>query len=262
MILPLFYTDHPQLNVTNSEQPVVVLIHGLFGNCDNLSVIRRELQKHFRVISLDLPDHGKSPWSQSFSFEKYAIQVGFTLNSLNIPSAHIVGHSLGGKIAMYLSSINPLLIKSLTVLDIAPVAYEPRHENVIKGLTSVNLKVLDRRQDAQLQINEFIKEPSTQAFLLKSLYQEDGEFKWRFNLNMLVRDYAELSAWPLKDKEVFKGKVLFIKGKNSDYITLKHQSTITTQFPAAEAKIVDAGHWLHAEKPQVVNMLITKHLLG
>ncbi len=262
MNLPLFHTDHASLNDTTASPQVVVLIHGLFGNSDNLSVIRRELQQQFRVISLDLPDHGKSPWSESFSFEQYAIQVASTLTQLGVESAHIVGHSLGGKVAMYLSYIKPELVHSLIILDIAPVAYQPRHENVIKGLTSINLTSIERRKDAQQQMNEFIKDPGTQAFLLKSLYHKNDHFAWRFNLDLLVRDYALLSSWPLHNKQVFTGKVLFIKGKNSDYITLKHQETIAKQFPAAQAKVVEAGHWLHAEKPQTVNTLITKHLLG
>lgn len=240
----------------------MVLIHGLFGNSDNLSVIRRALESQYFVVSIDLPDHGESPWSDVFSFENAAMQLEATLQHLDIATASFVAHSLGGKVAMTLCHMQAQLISHLIVLDMAPVAYKPRHHNVIKGLTSVDLTLVKSRKDAQLQLTNHIKDAGTEAFLLKSLYNDDGIWKWRFNLNLLVRDYHILSQWNLTDKLVFSGKVLFIKGQNSDYITSQHQALIMQQFPNASAKIVSAGHWLHAEKPKIVNTLITKYLNG
>lgn len=246
----------------NVNKPCVVLIHGLFGNSDNLSVIRRALESQYFVICIDLPDHGESPWSEKFDFESSAKQLLSTLQHLEITSASFVAHSLGAKVAMTLCHIHAQIIKHLIVLDMAPVAYEPRHHNVIKGLTSVDLSLIQSRKDAQIQLSNHIRDTGTEAFLLKSLYNEEGIWKWRFNLNLLVRDYHILSQWNLTNKLVFKGKVLFIKGQNSDYITSQHQSLIMQQFPNANAKIVNAGHWLHAEKPKIVNTLITKYLNG
>lgn len=246
-----------------ADAPVLVLLHGLFGSADNLSVIRRDFESTHKVISMDLPDHGESPRSEGFSFERWAQKVALTLTNLDIDKASIVAHSLGGKVAMYLSYINPILIDKLIILDIAPVAYSPRHQNVINGLTAVDLLHLSNRTEAKSSLAKFVKDPGTQGFLLKSLYQdEQRNWKWRFNLEQLINDYDKLSQWPLSDKVVFKHPVLFIKGKNSDYINSEHQATILQQFPAAIAKIVDAGHWLHAEKPQVINRLITNHLRG
>lgn len=257
---PAKFADKP------SFAPVVVLIHGLFGSADNLNVISRHLRDDFRVVKLDLPDHGKSPWSDTFSFENYAQQIVLTLSSLDISRAHFVAHSLGGKVAMYLASIHPSIIDKLIVLDIAPVTYEHRHQNVIHGLTSIDLNSIQSRQDAQNKLSEFIADKGTQAFLLKSLYEQDGQWHWRFNLKLLVKDYNHIRAWPATrpsvTKHKFDGPILFMKGQHSDYVLAEHQTAIISQFPNASAKIVNAGHWLHAEKPQLVNSLITKFLLG
>lgn len=210
---------------------------------------------------MDLPDHGESPRSKHFSFEHYAQQVVLTLRQIGIKKASIVGHSLGGKVAMWIAKIQPTFIDKLIVLDIAPVVYEPRHQNVLKGLTAVPLGSISSRKEAQQFMSSFIEDAGTQAFLLKSLYEHEERWQWRFNVNLLVRDYAMLSDWSLTGKLVYKGSVLFIKGEKSDYILSEHQADIRVQFPNAKAKLVKAGHWLHAEKPQIVNSLITKHLL-
>ena len=263
MLEVLHYTEHaPPSTSAQHNLEVVVLLHGLFGNGDNLSVIRRHLQNDYRVINIDLPDHGNSPWSQTFSFKTYAQQVLSTLNSLGINKANIVGHSLGGKVAMWIAYLQPASIQKLIILDIAPVAYSPRHEEVINGLRAVPLATIRSRKEAQAFMAPFISEQSTQAFLLKSLYEQNDSWYWRFNLDLLQHDYNVLIHWTLADEVVFSEPVLFIKGDESDYILPSHQNTIKKQFPKATAKVVNAGHWLHAQKTQIVNRLITKHLRG
>jgi esterase len=243
-------------------QASVVLIHGLFGNNDNLSVIRRQFETTHHVISIDLPDHGKSPWSERFSFDIWAQQIIQTLQSLNIEKAFVVAHSLGGKIAMRAASLAPELIEKLVIMDIAPVRYEQRHQNVIDGLGNVKLSDITNRKEAMAQLSEYVEDPGTRSFLLKSLYQDDKkQWQWRFNLILLIRDYSLLSDWPF-DGELFRGDITFIKANNSDYITAEYQATIMAQFANAKVKIVDTGHWLHAEKPQLVNTLLTRILLG
>ncbi|MFT4655307.1 MAG: esterase [Kangiellaceae bacterium] len=260
----LHYSEHFPQDTTNdiSNIPVVVLLHGLFGSSDNLNIIRKSLQFQFRVISIDLPDHGKSPRSNAFSFDNYAQQVLLTLKQLGIHKTSIVGHSLGGKVAMWAAYLQPQLIDKLIILDIAPIAYKPRHQNVIHALKAVTLDCVVSRKHAQQLMANFIEDPATQAFLLKSFYEKDDQWYWRFNLDLLIRDYSLLSDWTLNGKVVYKDEVLFIKGVNSDYLLAEYQAVIKTQFPKASSKLVQAGHWLHAEKPQVVNSLITKHLLG
>jgi esterase len=247
---------------SSPQQSTIVLIHGLFGNSDNLSVIRRHFEPTHHVLCLDLPDHGKSPRSEVFNFDSWAQQVINTIRSYQIDNAYIVAHSLGGKVAMRAASIAPDLIKKLVVMDIAPVKYEARHHNVIDGLNNVRLSEISGRKEATEQLSEYVKDAGTRSFLLKSLYQDTKEqWQWRFNLPLLVRDYPLLSDWPFEGL-MYSGDVTFIKGKNSDYITQAHQKSIMCQFPNAKAKIIDAGHWLHAEKPQLINTQLTRILLG
>ena len=252
----LFYQVHGQ----STELPDLVLIHGLFGSSDNLSVIRRHFESERRVISIDLPDHGKSLRTESFSFDNYCERVAALLSSELSSACVLVGHSLGGKVSMLVAKAIPELVQQLVVMDIAPVPYSARHHNVFKGLNAVDLSVLQRRSDAKSILNEHLEDAGTQAFLLKSLYQnDDGNWVWRFNLALILRDYEKLSAWPYSGL-CYSGPTLFIKGAESDYIQKTHQQTINEQFPQASAKIVQAGHWLHAQKPQVINALISKFI--
>lgn len=243
-----------------ADAPTLVLIHGLFGSLDNLAVIRRHFENDYRVVSFDLPDHGKSYRSNAFSFDDYATSILTVLRRLELAKLVLVGHSLGGKVSMVIASLAPELIEQLIIMDIAPVAYDARHESVINGLTSVDLSVITSRKDANEALAAHIPEVGIQSFLLKSLYQdENGQWHWRFNLDLVIDDYKKLSDWPYKDL-MYAGDTLFIKGSKSDYILSKHQPKIVQQFPKATAKIVTAGHWLHAEKPQTINALLTRFL--
>lgn len=258
----LHFQTHSTHGSLKNQLPTLVLIHGLFGNSDNLSVIRRAFEHERSVISIDLPDHGKSLHTQSFSFEDYANRVAAALTALNISECALAGHSLGGKVSMLVAQKLPNVVKQLVIMDIAPVAYSARHQNVFKGLNNVNLASITSRSDAKQQLAEYVQDPGTQAFLLKSLYQDDDHlWQWRFNLPLIARDYSALIAWT-NSGLCYSGPTLFIKGAESDYILPQHQSAIVEQFPQAKAKIVQAGHWLHAQKPQVVNALITKFLRG
>ncbi|MBF7072748.1 alpha/beta fold hydrolase [Glaciecola sp. MH2013] len=247
---------------SSQHSPSIVLLHGLFGSGDNLAVIRRHFEADYHVVSIDLPDHGKSPRTQHFSFDDWAQLLITTMTHHDITQCFFIAHSLGGKIAMRAASLAPEMFIKVIIMDIAPVAYEPRHHNVINGLSAVKLAQLNSRQEALAQLSEHVVDSGTRSFLMKSLYQDnDQQWQWRFNLELLVRDYPILSDWPFSGK-LFDGDITFIKGKKSDYITSEHQAAIIAQFPNAKARIVDAGHWLHAEKPQLVNTSLTRILLG
>ncbi len=254
----LFFQSHgPQ---QQSALPALVLIHGLFGNSDNLSVIRRAFEHERQVISIDLPNHGKSVRTEHFDFDDTANRVIALLDELSLSASVLVGHSLGGKVSMLVAKKRPDLISKLVIMDIAPIPYPARHHNVFNGLNNVDLKAISSRSEAKTKLAEHVLDPGTQAFLLKSLYQDEQQnWQWRFNLSLIVRDYEVLSDWT-ESGLCFDGPTLFLKGAESDYIQAKHQQTINEQFPNASAKIVQAGHWLHAQKPQVVNALITKFL--
>lgn len=223
-------------------------------------MLRRKLNQDFNILSIDLPDHGKSEHSVRFSFTDYAESIIALLAQLNISRVNAVGHSLGGKVAMQMALAHPEIVSTLTVLDIAPVAYEPRHSNVFKSLLNVKLESIQDRKDADKMMSEFVKEASVRQFLLKSLYQdtETHLWHWRFNLSLLYRDYSVLSKAISSDSQYTK-PVLFLKGELSDYLVTDYTKQTTDLFPNSRVKVISGvGHWLHAEKPaECANHILT-----
>lgn len=163
---------------------------------------------------------------------------------------------MGGKVAMQVALNTPKKVSKLVVLDIAPVNYEPRHDDVFKGLNAVNNTHISSRQDADTILTEFIVESGVRQFLLKSLIKSDTGFEWRFNLSILQSNYTDILAAPAG--KPYLGKALFIKGSNSQYITENMRETFLSLFPNCKAKVIHGtGHWLHAEKPAAVNKSIS-----
>lgn len=234
--------------ISGQGQPLV-LLHGLFGSLENLGGIRRELEGQYQIIAVDLPDHGRSGHTTAFSYQDYSQQVLQLLDSLDVKKAVVLGHSMGGKVAMCLAQQHPERVSQLIVADIAPVAYPDRHSSIFAGLNQVDLPTLQDRRQADRQMAEHIKEPGVRQFLLKSLAQEHGQWQWRFNLRLLQRDYSKITDWPFSES-CYQGPTLFIKGGQSDYLQAAYKDTIAAQFPRSQGRIIaDAGHWLHAEKP-------------
>ena len=235
----------------------IVLLHGLFGSLDNLGMIARHLSKHFDVISMDLPDHGLSARTKHFSYAQYAQWVVDTITHLGLAQPVLLGHSMGGKVAMHLALHYPSVVSKLIVADIAPVSYSSRHDAVFAGLQAVTLDKLRSRKDAEALMAQHINDPGVIQFLLRSLSRNDrNQFEWRFNLALLLRDYALLSDGIMHDVP-FQPPTLFIKGGESQYITSAHRTIIQQLFPNAAAKIIQGtGHWLHAEKPVIFSKLV------
>ncbi|WP_088328846.1 alpha/beta fold hydrolase [Lacimicrobium sp. SS2-24] len=238
----------------------VILLHGLFGSLENLNGIKRALEANHLVVSVDLPDHGQSPHSDAFSYTEYAQAILSLMDELDLHNVAIVGHSMGGKVAMTMALTHPERVSGLVVADIAPVSYPDRHSGIIDALKSVDLNSLQRRSDADKQLAESIREPGVRQFLLKSLQKTDSGWCWQFNLSLLDRAYASITAWPDIDK-VYDGPVLFIKGGRSDYLLPEHKGQIGRLFKHSQGHIIpDAGHWLHAEKPQQFNKIVADFL--
>lgn len=251
---------HYQIFSDTPDKPWIMLIHGLFGNLDNLSALRRLLTDDYQVLAIDLLDHGQSSFSQTFSFTENAQSIVELINTLKIEQISLIGHSLGGKVAMQIALDHAELISHLVVLDIAPVKYESRHTAVFTGLESVPLATLDSRKEAEQALAEHVTEKPTRQFLLKSLYNQHGIWRWRFNLELLHRDYQKLTA-AIESDHSYQGPVLFIKGSLSDYLLLEHRPAVVKLFPNSQSKMLaNTGHWLHAEKPEACAQLIVNFL--
>jgi esterase len=245
--------------IKGKGQPVL-LIHGLFGNLDNLGLLARNLAKDYQVVSIDLRNHGQSTHYPSHSYDEQANDVLKLMDHLNLSNWIVIGHSMGGKVAMKLASLRSNLIKQLVVLDIAPVPYsEDRHSNVFAGILEVEHHKPTDRSQAMTLMAKHIELEGVRQFLSKSLHKVEQTLVWRFNHQALKAQYHEIIGWQTLQPNTVP--TLFIKGAESDYISAEHQSAIIQQFPNAKAHVIaNAGHWLHAEKPDMVLRVIRKFI--
>ena len=234
------------------EGPWLVMLHGLFGSGDNLGGIARILSEHYRVLLLDLRNHGRSPHADGMSYSDMAADVLAAMDREGIQSAHVFGHSMGGKVAMQLALMAPKRVNGLVVGDISPVQYGDNHGRILKGMQAVAERAPQSRQEAQALMAEFESEPGVLSFLLTNWRKnEDGLWGWRVNLAAIIARYSDIAAGA--EGSAFEGPVLFLRGENSDYVQAAHKDKILALFPAAKVKTISGtGHWLHAEKPDMV----------
>ncbi|WP_417763810.1 alpha/beta fold hydrolase [Shewanella sp.] len=241
----------------------VVLIHGLFGDCDNLKGLARELESRNRTIRIDCPNHGHSPQLSPMTYPAMAAAIMEVLDSLAIDSFYVVGHSMGGKIAMTLALNYPQRVKAVVAADIAPVSYPPHHEKVFAGLTSMPADIKDRRA-ALAHLLSYDIDEATAQFLLKSLRRGDDGFGWKFNLAELINSYDYIIGWFNTDvsaAKVYQGPVLLVRGGDSNYVTAEYTAEVMRQFPQVSAKTIQGtGHWLHAQKPAVFNRIVSEFI--
>jgi len=243
--------------------PPLVILHGLFGSLDNWAGQSSTLAEHYQVWALDLRNHGRSDWDEDTSYSAMSEDLLEFIDAQGFDRILLLGHSMGGKVAMQFALDHPQRVEKLIVVDIAPVLYPPHHDEVFAGLKSVDLNSLGSRRDADLQLQTSITDASIRQFLLKNLYRNGEQFAWRMNLAALESGYAQIADAPSAHSEntQYSGPTLFIKGELSHYIQPQHRDAIATLFPKAEARVMNAvGHWPHAEKPSAFNGLITRFL--
>ncbi|PHI30248.1 alpha/beta fold hydrolase [Budvicia aquatica] len=236
--------------------PIIVLLHGLFGNLDNLGVIARDLQHDFQTLQVDLRNHGLSPHSSDINYRLMAEDLLSLFDELALNDITVVGHSMGGKVAMMLTELAAERIARLVIIDMAPVAYPERHhDDVFAALNAVTeSKVTQRTQAAEIMRKSGLHE-GVISFLLKSFNQ--GE--WRFNVPALQQHYSDIIGW--HEVSAWNKPVMFIRGELSPYIQDSYRPAIARQFPQARAYVAaGCGHWVHAEKPQQVIRVIRKML--
>ena len=247
-----------KLNYT--EQGVgapVLLIHGMFGSLSNLGNLARHLATGYRVISVDLRNHGDSPHTAIMDLSSMALDMTELMDDLAIASAHFVGHSLGGKVAMQLAMSCPERVDRLVVVDIAPVKYKQRNSNVINALENISKVKCKGRKDADAVLATCGIDSPTRAFLLKNLRRNDkGIFELKLNIDSIAANYENKLLLAPEGRN-FDGPCLFLKGENSSYIEQSHIAIIESLFLNSSLKVVEgAGHWLHAEKSDYFNSLV------
>ena len=235
------------LTFGDEKSPPVMIVHGLYGSGRNWGVIAKRLSDQFFVITVDLRNHGDSPWLDTHNYHVMADDLVEVINSLNI-KPNIIGHSMGGKAAMVLALKRPNLVRNLIIADIAPVKYEHDQSQFIEAMQKVDLSKVEKRSDATLALSKFVEDKSLQNFFTQSL--DIKAKRWKLNLKVLRSEMSEILSFPKIESE-FSGHSLFLKGEKSDYIKSEHRKLIKSLFTKARfATFKEAGHWLHAEKPR------------
>ena len=264
----------PQLHYQQLGQgDHLILIHGLFGSLENLNMVARQLKQNYCVTSIDVRNHGQSFHKAGMAYPDLAQDVIHLLDDLSINKCHILGHSMGGKIAMELALSHPNRVNKLIIADIAPVTYPAHHSTIIEGLLAIDVAKIQQRKEAMEQLAFYEKNVGVRQFLLRNLVtNSQDQFIFRCNLNHIAKGYPQIMQFnnnqsiddqntKNKDNRVFSGNTLFIKGGNSDYILPEHKDSICALFPTATFKIIQGvSHWLHAEKTTAFNKLVENFL--
>jgi esterase len=229
--------------------PPVVILHGLLGSARNWSTVARQLGATHRVFALDLRNHGGSSWADSMTYDEMAEDVRAFMARHALPAAAVIGHSMGGKVAMRLALTHGDEVERLIVVDVAPVDYRRSFAAYIDVLRRLDLSRLTRRSDAAAWLADHVDDEGVRGFLLQNLVSVEGGFAWRVNLHALADGMPELMGFPEgPSPEQYGGPALFLTGGRSDYVREEHRPTILRLFPNAEiVTIPDAGHWVHAE---------------
>lgn len=231
----------------------VVFCHGLFGQGKNWTQAGKALSADHRVLLLDMPNHGRSPWTETFDYLELADLVAAELGDEPVA---LVGHSMGGKIAMCLALRHPHLVERLAVVDVAPVTYESGREFVgyIDTMRSLDLDALERRDQAEGALRDAVPNPVVRSFLLQNLRRGEDGWHWLLNLDLLGEHMADLVGWPGDElgDATYDGPVLWVGGARSDYISDEHAVEMDRRFPRNRRVLIkDAGHWVHSEQPEV-----------
>lgn len=243
------------------EGPALIILHGLFGSGTNWNSQARQLARQFDVILPDLRNHGRSFHAPDMSYSVMANDVRLLMDELQLDDALVLGHSMGGKTAMVLALESPERVAALMVADIAPVSYHgPGNMPLIEALQRLDLGSLGSRSDADAALAAAIPERMIRQFLLTNLQYAETDYSWRIPLDILADRLPELEAFPQIDAS-YQRPALFVYGAESDYVTPEAHASIRRYFPSAELHAIPkAGHWLHAQQPQLFAETIQQFL--
>lgn len=234
-----------------------VILHGLFGLLDNWQTLAKYWSQKYHVYLVDLRNHGRSPHSEEFNYDLMVEDLAEFLTEHQLENPVIMGHSMGGKVAMNFALSHPEKLSKLIVVDIAPRPYPVHHQDIIDGLNAIDIATMTSRTEAEAALAPYIPEAETRLFLLKNLYRrEDNSFGWRMNLATIEQNIEEVGRETTSNTP-FNKPTLFIKGEKSRYIQDKDIPSIQNLFPQAKIETVaNAGHWVHAEAPEKFYQLV------
>ncbi len=236
--------------IVGTGSPMIIL-HGFLGMLDNWKTLATQFANDgFQVHSLDLRNHGKSFHSTTFNYEVMVEDVYNYIEAHQLKECILLGHSMGGKVAMLFATTYPNIVSKLIVADIGPKYYAPHHQTILEGLNAVNFELKPSRNDVEQILAHAITDFGTRQFLMKNLFWETNEqLAFRFNLPVLTKAIEEIGA-ALPFEKTFQKPTLFLRGAKSNYILEDDLDLIVHHFPSASLEIIDnAGHWLHAENP-------------
>ena len=237
---------------TYGEGIPLIIVHGLFGMSDNWNTLGKKFAENFNVHIVDLRNHGRSFHSDDFSYDLMAEDIEKYIEHFGLNKPILLGHSLGGKVAMNLCFRNSSKYSKLVVADIAPRVYSiDYHKNILQILNSISLKEFSSRSQIDLALSSEIKEFSVRQFLMKNLYRDQNkEFIWRFNIKTLKEKISNISGAEFMQQNI-EIPALFLKGELSNYINQEDELLISKYFVNSKIKsILNSGHWVHAEQPE------------
>ena len=240
----------------------LVLLHGLFGASSNWRSIARGLATARRVIAVDLRNHGGSPWTSTMSYAEMAEDVTALIDRLALDRPAVLGHSMGGKVAMTLALTDPGRVERLVVVDIAPVVYGERFGPYVDAMRAIDVAGASSRDVVRQALAKTIPEERVVAFLLTNLVRAGDGYAWRIHLDALAASMREIGSFPASlDDLRYDGPVTVIDGALSNYILPEHRPLFVARFPRARfVTIADAGHWLHADRPDAFRAAVVEAL--
>ncbi len=242
--------------------PPVALLHGLFGAAGNFAAIQRRLATTRRVIAFDLRNHGDSPHDPAMSTLAMAEDVLDSLAALGVPSAALVGHSMGGKVAMRAALLRPDRVSRLLVADIAPVRYDPAFRGIADAMLALPLGPGLTRAAAEAALAPAVPDPAVRGFLLQNLRLGPAP-AWRIGLQEIAAALPGIEGWDAPSGARYPGPVLMLRGERSDYVRPEHRPAVRALFPAARfMTLKGAGHWLHADAPDAFVEVVQAFLGG
>src|SRR5690554_747038 len=236
-----------------SSGPALVILHGLLGASGNWHTLAsKSFSDSFHVYAVDMRNHGRSPHSDRFDLPTMAEDVRAFLKQTGHASAHVLGHSMGGKVAMLLALESPEVVDRLVVVDIAPRAYPPHHTEILEALRLLDPGAYSSRTEIDRALSERIASATVRQFLLKNLAldKDTGAYRWQANIEGIDRNYDAINA-AIESNSTFNGPALFVRGEKSDYVQDEDREQILKLFPNARIETISgAGHWVHAEAPE------------